>query len=158
MQVAALNTTPSPYVSNYPNCDPTLYGVRVLEADTEQGIGATGLSQAEYQAAVQGGMDIVAERRQTLIAINQDNCVLESGEAVLQGSETFKAGSYLRFVRGSGDVLSDCYVPQVVHQFMPFRTYTTTVTLERGTGFVDRLQMSSSPYLAELDIGGVYGD
>jgi hypothetical protein len=103
-------------------------------------------------------MDIVAQRRQTLIAINQDNAVLEGGDAVLQGSETFKAGSYFRFVRGAGNVRSDYYCPQVVHQFAPFRSYTTTVTLERGTGFVDRLQMSSSPYLAELDIGGVYGD
>ena len=156
MQVVALNTNPSPYVSDYPNCDPTLYGVRVMEADTEQGIGATGLPQAEYQAAVQGGMDIVAQRRDALIQINRDNVVLEQGEAQVRGLETLRAGCYVRLTQGAGAVKAEYYCPSVVHTFNAFRSYTTTLQLERGTGFVNRLQQTASPYLAELSIGGVY--
>ena len=156
MQVYALNTSPGPYLSDYPNSDPALYGVRILEADTEQGYGPSGLGQADYQAAVQAGQGIISDRRTSLIAMNRDNCVLESGDALVRGSEVLRAGTYARIIRGEGKVSAEFYVPQVTHTFTAFRSYVTSLALERGTGFVERLQNGASPYLSELDIRGVY--
>jgi hypothetical protein len=42
------------------------------------------------------------------------------------------------------------YVHQVVHEFLPFQSYTTTLQFDRGEGFATRASMDGSPYLAEL--------
>jgi hypothetical protein len=51
-----------------------------------------------------------------------------------------------------------CY--SVRHEFQPFRSYTTTVLFDRGTGFVERAKRGNgadAPYLSELSPQGVYG-
>jgi hypothetical protein len=44
------------------------------------------------------------------------------------------------------------YVVQVDHSFVPFNGFVSTLTLERGLGFVERAKMESgrqSPWIAE---------
>lgn len=86
-------------------------------------------------------------RAMQLQAINRDNSVLEDGGAVVMGREDHQIGRYLRITRG--DVTSESYVRSVRHTIQPLSIWTTSLQLERGTGFLNRLKVSGSPYLAE---------
>jgi hypothetical protein len=157
MQAAAINTDPaSIFLADYPNSDPSLYGVRQMDADTEMGLNYGGLAADKLDKARSDGLNIVAARRKVLIANNRDNVVLESGMVTVRGDEALRAGCEVRLIEGQGAVPSDYYAPQMTHQFIVGRSYTTSLTLERGTGFVDRTGKDVAPYYAEQDIRGVY--
>jgi hypothetical protein len=51
------------------------------------------------------------------------------------------------------------YAYSVIHQFLPYRSFTTTIQFDRGTGFIERSQReggADSPYFAEMSARGVY--
>ncbi|MGO8915328.1 MAG: hypothetical protein ACLQJR_05420 [Stellaceae bacterium] len=52
------------------------------------------------------------------------------------------------------------YANSITHEFLPFRSWTTTVEFDRGDGFIQRIQRGNgadAPALAEMSPGGVYG-
>jgi hypothetical protein len=145
------------YVQNYGNVDPRLYGVRKMSTETQQGGdqetdngngSPAGVSRDDNQKEFLGWM---SERRQQLIDQNQDNVVFEDGSFRLRGNEKIRAGTYLRLTHGN--MRSYYYVVAASHDYRPFVEYTTTVQVERGTGFIDRSQRGSganSPYWGEI--------
>lgn len=156
LQAAGINPE-TYYIQNYRNCAPWLYGLRMMQVQTNQGMRVDGQDEQAMRTGrgeLQGWLD---QRRGVLVANNRDNVVFESGQLVLKGNERIKAGTYLRLTRGTMQAFY--YVTRVEQSFMPFRAMTTTVTVERGTGFIERAKRErgkQSPYLAELNGGGVY--
>ncbi|MDR5878782.1 hypothetical protein [Caballeronia sp. LZ032] len=145
------------YVTDYGNVDPALYGVRKMEETTNQ----AGLDEPNNgngtqngpsrNAAQNGALSWIYNRRQQLYDLNKDNVVLETGSMRLSGRESIKAGRYLRLTHGT--MQSEYYIVGVVHDFTPFGSYFTEVQFERGTGFVDRINKWSTqqaPYHSEM--------
>ena len=156
---AAGNRPDSYFIQDYRNCDPTLYGIRIMELQTNQGYRFDGKRGTELTAKRGTLIDWLDRRRETLIKQNRDNVVFESGRLVLKGNERVRAGMYIDISRGG--MRGSYYATRVDHNFLPFRGYTTTVTYERGTGFIERAKRENgrqSPYLNELNASGVYGD
>lgn len=150
-------------LKEYPNAATKYYGVRPMYAETQQAGDevknvTSGLPvdpQTERGRQQEAWLD---KRRRLMMEMNKDNVVLEHGTARVKGGpvrdsdqfDLLKAGDYAYFV--IGHIFFEAYVVQVDHEFLPFQGYTTTLTYERGTGFVERAQMgggSESPWLAE---------
>lgn len=145
------------YMQDYGNNDPDLYGFRRLEEATQQGgrnesNGGNGTPDgAAREIGVANTIAWMNERRRQLRDQNKDNVVLESGSMRLKGNEKIRAGVYLRLKHGN--MRSDYYVVSVTHEYVPFGGFFTTVQVERGTGFIDRVQQgagAASPYWSEL--------
>lgn len=143
-------------ITDYGNVDPTLYGFKRMAESTNQGSPlaiAAGNGLPKSQSIAEGGsaLDWIGKKRGILYQQNKDNVVFEKGSTQILGNEAVKAGTYLR-VR-HGNMNSPYYVVAATHTFVPYGTYTTVATLERGGGFIDRAQRGSgtdSPYLSEL--------
>jgi hypothetical protein len=145
------------YMQGYGNNDPDLYGFRRLEESTQQGgrnesnSGNGTPDGTVREISVSNAIDWMNLRRRQLRDQNKDNVVLESGAMRLRGNEKIRAGVYLRLEHGS--MQSDYYVTSVTHEYVPFGGFFTSVQVERGTGFIDRVQRGSgaaSPYWSEL--------
>lgn len=145
------------YQQGYGNNDPELYGFRRMESTTQQGNRSetnNGNGSPDGSARDQNMANYfswMSTRRQQLLAQNQDNVVLESGSLTIKGNENVRAGCYLHLTHGN--MKSFYYVISATHNYIPFGSYTTTVQVERGTGFIDRVQQGggmASPYWAEL--------
>lgn len=140
-------------IEGYPNCDPNLYGLRKMVEDTNQGypggnaeIPAAG-TETVLRAWVSHQTRWQARRRQELIALNKDNSVFESGTLKVIGDERLRIGRYLNCTRGS--LASSYYVTGVTHEFLPLRSFTTSLQVERGTGFLNRTNSQGSPAYKE---------
>lgn len=144
------------FVQNHGNVNPQLYGIRKMWEQTGQG----GVNQTSDGNSLPDGNErtinqqsFVAwmeSRRLQLIEQNKDNVVFESGGMRLKGNEQIRAGTYVRL--RNGGVESDYYAVSVQHDYAPFTGFFTTVNFERGTGFIDRVQLGSgatSPYWSE---------
>ncbi|MGN8094744.1 hypothetical protein [Methylobacterium sp. 22177] len=142
-------------LSGYTNSKKSLYGPRMMRVSTRTGspdIKKTGSGLPADEHATRDGQiyEWIKVRRQSLVAQNKDNAILESGSATIRGREEIRAGHYVRIKRG--EILAVYYVSDVAHSLQPFRAFTSTLTLERGTGFAERIKLAggvSSPYLAE---------
>lgn len=145
------------FIQKYGNVDPKLYGIRKMQVstnlggdeETDNGNGTPdGAPRQGNSDAFLGWMN---QRRLDLIAQNKDNVVFENGSFVIMGNENVRAGTYLRLIHGNMQSLY--YVVAVSHEYKPFSHYTTSVQVERGTGFIDRAQQGSgaaSPYWGEI--------
>ncbi len=139
----------------YPNSDPDLYCYREMTTTSKllPDLMTKGLDgQSETDMKGSGGLysewpDWAKNRRKALVEMNCDNVVLEDGTLVLKGNERIRAGKYLRIKRG--DITAEYYAQSVTHRFAPYRQYTTTVQFIRGTGFIERIRLTDSPYLHE---------
>lgn len=144
----------------YPNCAAAYYGNRKMEVSTALGPedyafsdAATKEQQPQETSKLARWID---RRREVLAKMNRDNVVFEQGSLRLRGNEAIKAGMYLRILRGAADsIVSECYVSSVTHDFLPFGSFTTTVSFERGTGFITRAQKAVGDYRFEIDGLGV---
>lgn len=149
-------------LADYPNAAVKYYGVRPMYATTQQGEDDTANLTSGQDAGVQSKRDTqtmawLEKRRKLMVEMNRDNVVLERGTARIKGGpmrpdgkECMKAGDYATFKMGR--IEWPAYVVQVVDEFLPFQSYTTTLTFERGEGFVTRATMEGgmqSPWLAE---------
>ncbi len=144
------------YVTNYGNVNPNLYGVRRMTdtsqqaniTETDNGNGTpVGTDRTTNRSAA---LDWINTRREQLYDQNKDNVVLESGSARLKGNETIRAGTYLRY--SHGNMKSYLYVTEATYDLIPFGNFFTEVTIERGTGFIDRITAaagSQAPYYAD---------
>jgi len=146
------------YLTDYPNSSPNLYGFRRLQVQSNQGFRVDGQKESVFQT--QGGLliDFVTRRRDVLVQNNRDNVVFESGTMQLKGNESVRAGMTVKLTPQQGGNGDEHYAVQVQHEFLPFRSFMTTVSFERGTGFIRRITAGSdnAPYLAEMNVGGVY--
>ena len=148
-------------IENYPNAAKRFYGVRPMYAETQQGEDTIsnmtgGLREAAHNARSTLQMAWLDNRRRIMAEMNKDNVLYEHGNAVVKGgpvrvdgeNDLMKAGDYALFIRGTMKYLA--YVHQVDHDFLPFRSYTTTLHFDRGEGFATRASLEGSPWLAEL--------
>lgn len=153
------------YIQNYQNVNPALYGLRKMEVSTQQGSEAetnagngtpAGDERWNNQSAFLGWID---DRRNLLIALNQDNVIFESGALRLAGNERIRAGTYVKIRFGAtpnnpgGNIQSLYYAHTVTHVFEPFGNYFTEVEYDRGTNFADRITQGNSgvsPYYSEM--------
>lgn len=149
-------------LADYPNAAVKYYGVRPMYATTQQGEDDTDNLTSGQDAGAQSKRDgqtmsWLEKRRKLMVEMNRDNVVLERGTARIKGGpmrpdgkECMKAGDYATFKMGR--IESVGYVVQIVDEFLPFQSYYTTLTFERGEGFVTRATMEGgmqSPWLAE---------
>lgn len=145
------------YLTGYQNVNPLLYGLRKTEVTTQQG-GATETNSGNGQPAGEqmygnqrSFLDWIDDRRNTLIALNQDNVVFEDGDMHLMGNEQIRAGCYVQ-INYSPWLQSLHYAHTVTHVYEPFGSYLCEVEYDRGTNFIDRITASKgdvSPYYAE---------
>ena len=152
-QAAAAANDPTVVLKDYPNSDTKLYGLRMMRASTAQGgtdmkTHNTGGKAADVQALESSAAGWIDGRRRVLVESNRDNVLMERGTIRMRGNEELKAGRYLRLRRG--DFEATYYITGVDHEFIPFTAFVSTVSVDRGTGFVRRITRGSSPYLAEL--------
>lgn len=152
------------FISNYPNNDPALYGFRPLNTVSMQGPRYDGAPAVDMGKGNSSAVAFMDERRQLLIDQNRDNIVFESGSMRLRGDESLRAGLYVQLDRGTdwtttGNFIQTMYAYGVRHAYVPYRSYTTEVFFDRGTGFIERAQRSNglgNPYWSEASAGGVY--
>lgn len=153
------------YLTNYQNVNPALYGLRKMEVATQQG-GSTESNNGNGQAAddtrwsnQKSFVSWIDDRRNLLIALNQDNVIFESGAMHMEGDERIKAGVYVKVRYGAtpnnpaGNMQSLYYAHSVTHTFEPFGNYFTEVDYDRGTNFADRITQAKggvSPYYSEM--------
>lgn len=157
---AQTGTAGSFILNDHQNCDATYYGHRKMEVSTMLGpedYDYTDAATKDQQPANTGALSGWIDRRRAVLAkMNRDNVIFEQGTMRLRGNEAIKAGRHLRILRGPGDaVKSECYATAVTHDFLPFGAFTTTVTFERGTGFIERAQKPVADYRFEIDGLGV---
>lgn len=88
-----------------------------------------------------------------MIGMNKDNVVFESGTIRLRGNEAIKAGMVLNIQRGR--LTSQYYAHRVDHEFVPYQGFFTTVTVDRGTGYIDRAQEKESPFFTRTNMEGI---
>lgn len=148
-------------IKEYPNSAVKYYATRPMYAETQQGgdlvenmgSGQSPEKQAKRTVSQAEWLDY---RRQAMVDMNQDNVVYERGTALVKGGPVrddgapMQAGDYARFKVGRLEYIA--YVTQLDDEFNMFQSYTTTLTYERGEGFVERSKMeggASSPWLAE---------
>lgn len=146
----------------YANATPKYYGTRPMNAETQQGDSGitnmtSGLPASEQTSRSTKQEAWIDKRRRQMLEMNKDNVVYERGSARIKGGpmrpdgkECMKAGDYAEFLMGN--MTSEAYVVQIDDEFLPFQSYTTTLTFERGTGFAERAGLDSgrqSPWLAE---------
>ncbi len=144
------------YIRSHGNCDPSLYGVRKMTVQTNEGNpqevgGVGGAPEGVHQASMQYSDNWINDRRATIVKQNWDNVVFEKGSMTLRGNDQIKAGVYIELTRGT--ITSRYYVVSAEHVFVPYKGYWTRVTVERGTGFIKRIERGSgqqSPWLSEL--------
>jgi hypothetical protein len=139
---------------DYLNTIDKYYGVRKMEVSINLGppsyswSDAKKSSQAKEQTGNMG--DWIVSKRQILSAINKDNVIFESGSLRVRGNERIKAGMQLIVNRGV-NMYSSYYVTKVEHEFVPFQGFYSTLTVERGTNFIDRSQKDQLVYRLEID-------
>lgn len=152
-------------LKEYPNSAVKYYATRPMYAETQQsGNGITNANSGQNAEQLADNMNKqeswIDSRLRILRETNKDNVVYERGTAVVKGgilrpgtTELLKAGDYVKFVIGKIEFLA--YAVQVDEDFSPFQGYTTTITFERGEGFVNRMKMEggrTSPWLAEQSL------
>lgn len=149
-------------IKEYPNAAVKYYGVRAMYAETQQAGDevtnfGSGQDEATHEKRSTDQEAWIDKRRRLMLEMNRDNVVFERGTLRIKGGpmrddgvEAMKAGDYVTVI--TGRLVSSAYVVSIEHEFMPFQSYTTTLSIERGEGFVERVSSeggSSSPWLAE---------
>lgn len=140
----------------YPNSAQKFYADRVMYGQTEMGGDDVKVQSSGQDAEGQGKRDTsmmgwINDRRKIMVNMNKDNVILERGSMRVRGSAELKAGYFVELVMGR--MISNYYILQVDHEYIPYQGFFSTLTVERGTGFVERSKLEGgrqSPYLREL--------
>ena len=145
-------------VGDHPNCDPTLYGIRML--DTSLNLGAPGefvgdgprrdvmVKHDEVELAWQ------KSRLEILKEASWDSVIFERGMMRLKGNENVRAGMFLKVTMGK--LTHRVYVTRVDHEFAPFGGFYTAIQYDRGTGFIVRAGTEKAPFYREMNTEGAY--
>jgi hypothetical protein len=141
------------------NANPDLYGWRPFIVDSQQGFTGmtkppTNLPKTEQEKS-NGSYNIWATRRRNeLVALNRDNVLWEFGTMELFGDPGIRGGMYLDLDYGA--FRAQYYMESATHKYVPYEGYTTAVRVVRGTGWINRMAASGSPYFGEREVGA-YG-
>lgn len=159
-RMVAMTGEPSSFMLfDYLNTKADFFGFRKMEVTSM--LGPPGYSQADtfqektFDRETQKVLDWIVSRRTMLAELNKDNLVFERGNIILRGNEAVKPGRYLKVTRGVAQYPSEYYVVAAEHEFRPFGGFTTSLQVERGTGFISRAESIEPAYLGEIDAGGV---
>jgi hypothetical protein len=76
--------------------------------------------------------------------------VFEAGTMAVRGPEDIHAGEYVSLRLGTNGgsrsgFVQQAYAYAVTHEFMPYRSFTTTVQFDRGSGFIQRASARAAP-------------
>lgn len=149
-QNAIQGAADSYFIPDHFNASLDLFGLRMMETTTMQGNSAVrgdGQPAAVHDQYAGDAFLWAENRRRILRDANQDNLLFEEGSLGLRGDERLRPGRYLAIQRG--DMTAEYYLTQVTHQYMPFGVFRSSVQVERGTGFIQRINTQDSPYLKE---------
>src|SRR3546814_3609908 len=83
-----------------------------------------------------------------MVEQNKDNVLLERGTFRIRGNENIRAGMFVRLRRGGFS--AEYYVVTVEHEYVPFSGFFSTLTVERGMGFVERRSEEHTSELQSL--------
>lgn len=155
-RAVAATSAPETFLVTHRNSSQDIYGLRKMFEITNQGDPleqhhGNGVTKEEHAKQYKLSAGWIDKRRVELVEQNKDNVVFESGSLRIKGRPDIRAGMYVDVVRGSMEY--GFYVVAVDHEFIPFSGFFSTLTVERGTGFIKRAQRESglqSPYYAEL--------
>lgn len=143
------------FYTTHRNSSEEIYGLRKMMEETNQGDPqakhhGNGVDKDTHKRLYTLTSGWIDQRRYELVEQNKDNVVFELGSLRVKGNEAIKAGMYVEIVRGT--MKHKVYAYQVDHEFVPFQGFFTTITFDRGTGFIERAKDSGrkSPYLEEL--------
>lgn len=129
----------------------TMYGQTELIDDADPRLSALpGRPREEFDRQSRALERWIDNRRRIMVEQNKDNVLFESGTIKIKGNERIRAGNYIILRRGTFS--SMYYVVAVQHDFAPFHSYFTTLTVERGTGFIERIRRklgAGAPFSAE---------
>ena len=143
---------------DYLNSEDARFGVRKMEVSTTLLPDDAAPSDSAKRAAVRAEAvktgNWLERRRRLLADINKDNVIFEHGSLRVRGNERIKAGMQVFVERGQTSY-GTFYVTKVDHEFVPFQGFYSTLTVERGTSFIERSQALFPQYHQEIDGGGV---
>ncbi len=146
---------------DYPNCAANKYGFRNLIENVSLGppSGTDDKPTSSSEKTAQDNSTTakwLESRRIMLGNLNKDNVVFETGTMRVKGDENIKAGVFIKVVGNTRKSKPNrYYAVSVDHDFVPFQGFFTTISFERGTGFINRAEDSLSPYNSEWDRGGL---
>ncbi|MDR2875417.1 MAG: hypothetical protein LBV44_05755 [Methylobacillus sp.] len=141
---------------DYPNSSAHIHGIRIMYGNTEQGGDDmtsfhSGQTEDELNHNRVETMRWIGSRRKFMVEQNKDNVLFEQGMMRVRGDDKLKAGRYIRLHRGS--FTAEYYLVAVEHEYLPFGGFFSTLHVERGTGFIERIKRgggADSPYMAEM--------
>ena len=152
-----LQSQPLP-ITNHPNCDPALYGIRMLDTMLNVGSPEDVAGDGPHFEVEKKQTDVEHEWRAQKLEIlkeaSWDSVLFERGMMRLKGDETIRAGAFMNLKMG--DVSSRVYVTRVDHEFSLYQGFFTAIQYDRGTGFVARAAIQKAPFYKEMNAEGVY--
>jgi hypothetical protein len=158
-QFAAMTGDPKTFVLfDYLNCKRDFYGYRKMEVETTMVDPSYFASEGTKEPTIDNNNPSLTgwldKRRKALSESNKDNVVFEGGTLQCMGDERLKAGRQLKLTRANALPVT-AYIPKVQHNFQPLQGFTTTLTLERATTFIERAKAPQAQYLPEINAEGV---
>ncbi|MFM0385883.1 hypothetical protein [Paraburkholderia dipogonis] len=145
-------------LSTYQNSALSLYGLRPMQVQTNQGGNdvttlTSGQDAATQSARSDSMVNWIVGRRAGLAAQNRDNVLFESGTARIRANEDVRPGCFVELWQG--DVSTVAYCSRVDFDFVFGVGMFQTLTLERGDGFIQRMANSgqgttTSRYYSEM--------
>jgi hypothetical protein len=156
IQGAEATEAASVTLTRYPNSSERYYGIRAMLNETQMGgdditTTTSGLLQPDQDLRDTSVANWINNRRAVTAAQNRDNVILEKGTARIRADERIRAGCYVNIWQGS--FMSTFYVPRVELDYVPYEGLFMTLTLERGTGYLQRMNGANgmqSPWLQEM--------
>ena len=159
-QFLAMSGSPDTYVLfDYLNTKADFYGFRKMEVETVMvGEDYAAVEEERTDGEVDSETSSLTKwldkRRKVLSDSNKDNVVFEGGTIQCKGDERLKAGRQLVLTRANALPVT-AYIPKVQHTFTPLQGFTTTLSVERSTTFIERAKAETSQYLPEINGKGV---
>jgi len=143
-------------LDTYLNSAVQYYGIRPMIVETETGgedvqTFNSGRPKAEQIVRDNSMVNWINSRREIMLLQNKDNVLFESGTIRCRANEDIRPGTYIKLVRGGFSALY--YVHAVDNDYIPFQGVFQTLSVDRGTGFIERIKREggvNSPYLQEL--------
>lgn len=142
----------------YLNANEEIYGYRKMEVETvlvgDDYAAVEGQKETDTHDGTSSMTSWLDKRRKVLSDSNKDNVVFESGTIQCMGDERLKAGRQLILTRSNALPITG-YITKVSHSFVPLQGFTTTLTLERVTSFIERAKAKDPQYYPEINADGV---
>lgn len=143
-------------LGDYQNASDKLYGIRAMKVDTQMGGDeienfGSGLKEGQVIKDRTDQVNWIDTRRKQLVEMNKDNVLFESGTIHCRGNEKLRHGIYLQLIQGQ--FAAEYYIVECSHDYVWGQSYTNTLRVERGTGFIERAKRGGgkdSPYFSEM--------